>query len=66
MINDEPTVSEMAGLWKRVMAFIEEHHISCPEATSNDRVYENSQNFIVDLCEIVGYYDYPDEIEEEE
>jgi hypothetical protein len=61
MINVEPTVKEMAELWNTVAKFITEQHISCPEATNEDWVHENATNLIADMCEIVGYYDYPED-----
>ena len=63
MINDEPSVKEMARLWNLVSDFIKEQTISCPEATVNDWVYENAPNLIADMCEVVGYYDWPEDEE---
>lgn len=47
--------------------FVAEQQISCPEAVyQTDRVIENAYELIESICDIVGYYKYPDEIEEEE
>lgn len=63
MVNDDPSVKEMAALWNVVAKFIDKNHISCAEATYEDRVFENAPNLVEDLCEIVGYYDYPEDEE---
>lgn len=61
MINDEPTVKEMAKLWALCAKFIADNHISCEETVCEDRVYENAPNLAGDIAEIVGYYDYPED-----
>lgn len=63
MVNDEPSVKELVALWNVVAKFIDVNRISCPEATVEDRVYEKSPELVYDLCEIVGYYDYPEDEE---
>lgn len=45
--------------------FIEEHKISCAEATAEDRVYINAPLLVEDLAEIIGYYKYEDEDDDE-
>lgn len=53
-----------AKLLAIVRAFVEKHHVSCPEVIhQSDRVIENAYELIEDLCEQVGYYQYPDEEE---
>jgi hypothetical protein len=45
-----------------MVKFIVDHRISCPEAIhQNDEVIANAYDLIEHLCEIVGYYEYPDE-----
>jgi hypothetical protein len=42
--------------------FIKNHNISCVEAiSSKDSVIVDAYLLIRDICEIVGYYDYPEE-----
>jgi len=42
--------------------FVNDQRISCPEAVyQTDRVIENAYDFITEVCEIVGYYEYPEE-----
>lgn len=60
MINDEPSVKEMAALWKVCMKFIETQKISFPETIyQTDWVIENAYTFIEEICEEVGYYEDP-------
>ena len=42
-------------------AFIDSNRISCPEATTNDGVYENAPELVEKLCDVVGYYQYPED-----
>lgn len=50
------------ALWEAVTQFIDDHQISCEEAVAqNDDVISNAYEFIAELCEIVGYYEYEDE-----
>ena len=56
MINDEPSVKEMAALWNHCVKFIKEQDIGAPETIyQTDRVVENSYVFIEGVCDIVGY-----------
>ena len=41
-------------------AFIDKHHISCAEATSDDGVYEEAPLLVEKLAKVVGYYRYPE------
>jgi hypothetical protein len=55
-MNDEPSVGEMAALWKTCMRFIKEQRISCEETISQcDWVIENAYDFIEQVCDVVGY-----------
>jgi hypothetical protein len=58
MINDEPSVKEMAKLWQTCIDFIKEQTINCPETIyQTDWVIENAYGLIEDICDIVGYQD---------
>ena len=61
MLNDEPSVKEMAKLWNVCYNFIKEQHISFEEVCCEDRVYENAPNLVHEIAEIVGYYEYPED-----
>lgn len=51
-------------LWEAVTQFIDEHRISCAESIyQTDRVIQNAYAFIEELCEIVGYYEDPDDVD---
>lgn len=43
--------------------FIDDNRISCPEATAEDRVYENAPDFVEEVAKLVGFYVYPDDDE---
>lgn len=56
-------MSKKKDLWKVCKKFIEHQRIDCPETIcQSDRVIENAYDFIGDICEIVGYYEYEDEL----
>lgn len=62
MINDEPSVKEMAKLWQICCDFIKAQEIGAPETIyQTDWVIENAYTFIEDICEVVGYEEYDDE-----
>lgn len=45
-----------------VRAFLDKHHVSCPETIhQTDRVIENAYGLIEDLADVAGYYRDPDE-----
>lgn len=45
-----------------VRAFVEKHRISCAETIhQTDYVIEDAYGLIEDLCEVVGYYSYPED-----
>jgi hypothetical protein len=48
-----------------VRDFIITNRISCPEAVMEDRVLENAPDLVGTLCEIMGYYEHPDDDSEE-
>lgn len=43
-------------LWQLCEQFIQQQHISCPEAVMEDRVILNTYDFIEKIADIVGYY----------
>ena len=50
------------ALWEAVANFIDEQQISCAEAIAqNDYAITNAYDFIEQLCDIVGYYEYPED-----
>lgn len=49
-------------LYNLCKQFVEDNKISCPETVHQcDRVIINSYDFIEKMCDIVGYYKYPDD-----
>lgn len=47
-----------------VQTFVDKHRISCADAIAqNDRIIEGAYDLIEDLCNVVGYYEYPEEDE---
>ena len=59
--------SEAYELLKLCQDFIKEQKITCPETVFQcDWVIENAYEFIEQICEIVGYADEEDEIDNEE
>ena len=62
MINDEPSVKEMAALWNICAGFIERHEISCAEAIyQRDLIAEHACELIEAICEEVGYVEGDDD-----
>lgn len=54
-----------AKLTAIVRAFVEKHCISCPETIhQTDYVIENAYSLIEELCDVVGYYQHPDDSED--
>jgi hypothetical protein len=50
---------EKTELYKACQKFIIDNKISCPKTVSQcDWVMENADEFITDICNIVGYYDH--------
>ena len=55
-MNQEPSVREMVALWNKCLEFVDTQDIWVPETIyQTDRVVENSQTFIEDVCNIIGY-----------
>ncbi len=44
-----------------IRKFLDDNRVSCPEATCEDRVYENAPELVEQLAELVGWYEYPEE-----
>jgi len=64
-LKDDDVVKGLK-LFSIVKKFIDDNQISCAEVVSQaDRVVENSYAFIMELCEIVGYYKYPEDYSDE-
>lgn len=59
----DPTVEQAKKLLEITRKFIEDNRVSCPEATTNDKVYENAPELVEQLAEVVGYYKRPDDDE---
>ncbi len=57
---DAPEANE-AKLTVIAREFIEANRVSCPEATAEDRVYENAPDLVEKLADVVGYYQYPED-----
>jgi hypothetical protein len=58
----KPTKKELTDLWNVVEKFIDEQQISCPDNISQcDWVIENAYEFIEKCCDVVGYYEYPED-----
>lgn len=53
------------ALWAVCKQFIEKQKISCAETIYQcDWVIENAYAFIKSVCDVAGYYRYPDEDED--
>ena len=43
--------------------FIKDNEISCPETIcQSDKVIQNAYDFIEEICEIVGYHKYEEDV----
>lgn len=51
-------------LYALCRAFIEKHRVSCPEATCEDRIYENAPELVEKIGKLVGFYHGPDDDDE--
>jgi len=59
--------SELINLSKKCQAFIIDQKIRCAEdVAQSDRVIRNAYELIEAICEIVGYYRDPDDVEEDD
>lgn len=57
------SVKELRQLEKIITKFVDDYRISCPEVVwDSDNVIENAYELISKLSEIVGFYEYPDEL----
>lgn len=56
--------NRLEELWEACSEFIEEHRISCAEATIEDAVYINAPHLVERIGNIVGYYKYPEDEED--
>jgi hypothetical protein len=57
-----PAKTKERELWNLVSKFVKDNQISCPEAVAqSDHVIVNAYVFIEKCCDIVGYFEYPDE-----
>ena len=55
-------MTDQEKLYNICKEFITKQHISCPETISQtDKVIENAYDFIEEICNIVGYYQYLDD-----
>jgi hypothetical protein len=59
----EPTHTELIALWNVCYNFVQDQHVSCPEACCEDRVYEHAPYLVEEIADIVGYYEYPEDDE---
>ena len=57
----KPTEQQLMQLWHICSEFIQDNHVSCPEATINDRVYENAPELVEKIGNLVGYFEWEDE-----
>ena len=59
----EPTYAELLALWGVCMKFIDEQNIGCVETIyQTDWVIENAYEFVEDVCNVVGYKEYEDDV----
>ena len=65
MVDHEPSVKDMAALWKLCAKFVEDNNITCAETVYQcDRVIRNAYMFMHEVCKNVGFVDYEDEEDE--
>ena len=57
---------KMIHVYAIVNIFIQEHQISCPEATIGDEIYENAPTLVEELANVVGYYKHPDDEDDDD
>jgi len=57
-------MSKEDALFQLCKKFVDKHKISCADAVhQSDRVQEDATNFIEDVCEIVGYWEWDEDNE---
>lgn len=60
--SDGLTRGQLLDLWKLCSKFVKENEISCSETIyQTDRVILNASEFIEEITEKVGYFEYPEE-----
>ena len=60
-MTTNPTQEQLLELWAKCQNFIEKQTISCPETIYQcDWVMNNAYEFIEEVCDTVGYFDYPE------
>ena len=56
-----------AELFDLCREFIKENKIDCPETIyQTDRIAENSLEFIESICELIGYHEEEEDLENED
>lgn len=63
MINNDPDLDRLLDVWKLISAYIENNRVSEAGSVFDDNPTINGLTLITELCDIVGYYDYPEEEE---
>lgn len=54
-------MNKQQQLWELCQKYINDQTISCGESVyQSDNVILNACEFIENICDIVGYYEYPD------
>ena len=62
MNRPKPTKKQLMQVWEMVTKFVDDNHLSEPSAYhQNDRAQVRSYDFIEDLAEMVGFYQYPND-----
>lgn len=59
---DKDATAHLLKLETVARDFIAENRVTCPEATANDRVYENAPELVEKLAEVVGYHQIDPEV----
>lgn len=60
---NEPTHEQLMALWNVAKKFVEDQEIGCADTIHQcDWVIEHAYEFIEEVCEVVGYKEYEDEI----
>ncbi len=58
---DLPAPIDLGRLLMVCRAFVNDHRISCPEATCGDRVYEHAPELVEKIADVIGYWVDPDD-----
>ncbi|MDB4914078.1 MAG: hypothetical protein JWM95_1722 [Gemmatimonadetes bacterium] len=60
---DGPHPDQMRRLWSLMRGFVVAHEITCGETIyQTDKVAEHSLDLILLMTEVVGYYEYPEDV----